>query len=262
MENFENRNKNVRENKLNNSNGNLNSNNNQRDYDKEPLVVENKAEFYMAFFGFCIFVFMIYMYLYEPNETRFRQLFIIFPIFGLPFIFDVIRNRNKKYLIKLTNTRIINNLNKKPIKTIFLDEILYVKRAYFLRDRKRLKNQNIFYKFALKYDPYSTIIACLIICFAVFLILVTNFSMSNYQVVFILFVGIFSFWICKFLYFLIFKKEIRFIFYDYLVIYANEKNINFIIQSNNDYKLLREFFIKQKNIDIDKVECHIWLDDK
>ena len=74
--------------------------------------------------------------------------------------------------------------------------------------------------------------------------------------------GIFSFWICKFLYFLIFEREFRLIFHDYLVIYTDSKNINFIIKNNKDYKLLREFFIKIKNIDIDKVECHIWLDDK
>ena len=108
-----------------------------------------------------------------------------------------------------------------------------------MRDRKWLENQNVFYKMALKYDPYSTIIAFLIIFLTIFLILTKNFSMSNYQILAILFVGIFSFWICKFLYFLIFEREFRLIFYDYLVIYTDSKNINFIIKNNKDYKLLR-----------------------
>ena len=240
----------------------FNKKNNLRDYDKEPIIIENKTQFFIAFFGLCVLIFMICMYLHEPNETRFRQLFIIFPIFGLPFMFDYIHNQNNKHLIKLTNTRITHNINKKAIKTIFLDDITSIKRTYFLRDRKWLENQNVFYKMALKYDPYSTIIAFLIIFLTIFLILTKNFSMSNYQILAILFVGIFSFWICKFLYFLIFERGFRLIFYDYLVIYTDSKNINFIIKNNKDYKLLREFFIKIKNIDIDKVECHIWLDDK
>ena len=235
---------------------------NQRDYDKEPLIIENKTQFFIAFLGICVFIFMIFMFLYNPNEVRFRQLFIIFPIFGMPFILNYFFNKNKKAHIEFLNNKIIYNIDNKPLKIIFLDDILYIKRTYFIRDRKWLENKNSFYKFILKYDPYTTILAFFASCFIVVLIVNRYFFIDSYRITIILFATLFLFAFCKFLYFCIFKAEIRLIFYDHIVIYDNHKNINFIIPSNYDYKLLRDFFIKKKNIDIKKAECHIWLDDK
>ena len=48
---------------------------------------------------------------------------------------------------------------KCPEKTIFLDDLKDVKRAYFARDNEWLRRQGAFYRFFLKFDPYATIIA-------------------------------------------------------------------------------------------------------
>ncbi|MBR6952255.1 MAG: hypothetical protein IKH66_00360, partial [Campylobacter sp.] len=66
MENFENWNKNARKKNLNNSNGNSNSDENRRDYDKEPIIIKNPYEFFLAnLFFFChlgtVLILLIYV---------------------------------------------------------------------------------------------------------------------------------------------------------------------------------------------------------
>ena len=56
------------------------------DYNKEPLVLKDRTNFYIFLATVCTLAIMIFMYSYEPNQTRYNQLFIVFPFFGLPIL--------------------------------------------------------------------------------------------------------------------------------------------------------------------------------
>ena len=74
-----------------------------------------------------------------------------------------------------------------PEKTIFLDDLKDVKRAYFARDNEWLRRQGVFYRFFLKFDPYTTIIAFLLICILVLAIDARKYiETSSSKVIFIL----------------------------------------------------------------------------
>ena len=66
--------------------------------------------------------------------------------------------------------------------------------------------------------------------------------------------------ISKFIYFLVFKFQLRFIFYDNIIIRGKDKDIAFTIETMDDYVRIKEFFMKTKGIDLDKTQRHVWLD--
>ncbi len=44
------------------------------DYNKEPLALKDRTNFYIVFATVCTLAIMIFMYSYEPNQTRYNQL--------------------------------------------------------------------------------------------------------------------------------------------------------------------------------------------
>ena len=203
---------------------------------------------------------MIFMYSYEPNQTRYNQLFIVFPFFGLPIIMEYFTNFFNKKFVKFYNDRVTYCTNKMPEKTIFLDDLKDVQRAYFARDNEWLRRQGAFYRFFLKFDPYATIIAFLLICILVLAIGVRKYiETGSSKVIFILILTFLFLFISKFIYFLVFKFQLRFIFYDNIIIRGKDKDIAFTIEAMDDYARIKEFFIKRKGIDLNKVQHHVWL---
>ncbi|WP_297922564.1 hypothetical protein [uncultured Campylobacter sp.] len=231
------------------------------DYNKEPLVLKDRTNFYIVLATVCTLAIMIFMYSYEPNQTRYNQLFIVFPFFGLPIIMEYFTNFYNKKLVKFYNDRVTYYTNKIPEKTVFLDDLKDVKRAYFARDNEWLRRQGAFYRFFLKFDPYATIIAFLLICILVLAIGVRKYiETGSSKVIFILILTFLFLFISKFMYFLVFKFQLRFIFYDNIIIRGKDKDIAFTIETMDDYIRIKEFFIKRKGIDLDKTQRHVWLD--
>ena len=231
------------------------------DYNKEPLALKDRTNFYIVLATVCTLAIMIFMYSYEPNQTRYNQLFIVFPFFVLPIIMEYFTNFYNKKFVKFYNDRVTYYTNKMPEKTIFLDDLKDVKRAYFARDNEWLRRQGVFYRFFLKFDPYATIIAFLLICILVLAIGVRKYiETGSSKVIFILILTFLFLFISKFIYFLVFKFQLRFIFYDNIIIRGKDKDIAFTIETMGDYIRIKEFFMKIKGIDLDKVQRHVWLD--
>lgn len=74
-----------------------------RDYNKEPLALKDRTNFYIVLATVCTLAIMIFMYSYEPNQTRYNQLFIVFPFFGLPIIMEYFTNFYNKKFVKFYN---------------------------------------------------------------------------------------------------------------------------------------------------------------
>ena len=89
-----------------------------------------------------------------------------------------------------------------PEKTIFLDDLKDVKRAYFARDNEWLRRQGAFYRFFLKFDPYATIITFLLICILVLVIGVRKYiETGSFRVFFISILAFLFLFVLKFIYF-------------------------------------------------------------
>jgi len=97
------------------------------DYNKEPLVLKDRTNFYIVLATVCTLAIMIFMYSYEPNQTRYNQLFIVFPFFGLPIIIEYFTNFYNKKFVKFYNDRVTYCTNKMPEKTIFLFIFIHLK---------------------------------------------------------------------------------------------------------------------------------------
>jgi hypothetical protein len=97
------------------------------DYNKEPLALKDRTNFYIVLATVCTLAIMIFMYSYEPNQTRYNQLFIVFPFFGLPIIMEYFTNFYNKKLVKFYNDRVTYYTNKMPEKTIFLFIFIHLK---------------------------------------------------------------------------------------------------------------------------------------
>ena len=224
-------------------------------------MLKDRTNFYIVLATVCTLAIMIFMYSYEPNQTRYNQLFIVFPFFGLPIIMEYFTNFYNKKFVKFYNDRVTYCTNKMPEKTIFLDDLKDVKRAYFARDNEWLRRQGAFYRFFLKFDPYATIITFLLICILVLVIGVRKYiETGSSKVIFILILTFLFLFISKFIYFLVFKFQLRFIFYDNIIIRGKDKDIAFTIETMDDYVRIKEFFMRTKGIDLDKTERHVWLD--
>lgn len=232
-----------------------------RDYNKKPLALKDRTNFYIVLATVCTLAIMIFMYSYEPNQTRYNQLFIVFPFFGLPIIMEYFTNFFNKKFVKFYNDRVTYYTNKMPEKTIFLDDLKDVKRAYFARDNEWLRRQGAFYRFLFKFGPYTTIIAFLLICILVLAIDVRKYiETGSFRVFFISILAFLFLFVSKFIYFLVFKFQLRFIFYDNIIIRGKDKDIAFTIETMDDYARIKEFFMRTKDIDLDKAQRHVWLD--
>ncbi|MDA3077830.1 hypothetical protein OFO07_02670 [Campylobacter sp. JMF_06 NA1] len=115
MENFENWNKNV-----------INKNSNQRDYDKEPIIIKNPYEFFLAnLFFFSLFgtMFVLLIYVDYMNIENINNIFL-WAFFGVGFLhivatfyYYIIKNKcetkftNKTIEFSVNNeTKIVKNL--------------------------------------------------------------------------------------------------------------------------------------------------------
>lgn len=157
-------------------------------------MLKDRTNFYIVLATVCTLAIMIFMYSHEPNQTRYNQLFIVFPFFGLPIIMEYFTNFYNKKLVKFYNDRVTYYTNKMPEKTIFLDDLKDVKRAYFARDNEWLRRQGAFYRFLFKFEPYTTIIAFLLICMLVLAIGVRKYiETGSSKVIFILILTFFVF---------------------------------------------------------------------
>ena len=126
MENFENWNKNVR-------NKNSNENLSQRDYDKEPIIIKNPYEFFLAnLFFFCHLGTMLILATYA-NYTQTIDInnMILWVFFGLgvlhivaTFYYYIIKNKCETKFTNTTIEFIINGETKRVKNLVDLEPIV------------------------------------------------------------------------------------------------------------------------------------------
>lgn len=62
--------------------------------------------------------------------------------------------------------------------------------------------------------------------------------------------------------YLLFKFELRLILYDGIIIYSKDRQISFIIGSNEEFFRLKNYLLTQTGINLNKTKKYIVLDDR
>lgn len=257
MENFENWNKNVRKKNFNDnsnlnsdeitnlneiSNSNQNINSTQRDYNKNPIIIENYMHGkYMIYSMIVVLPLLLLALLIAPVGEKyirtFMQMLIVIPIMSFVTFSRLDKSKNKYF--KLTNSTTNYFSNKNDIKTILTQDIIKVKFARFsVWNRDQKMPIFIYFVFAIWFSLGTFLEGIMVpltfTLFVVLLFLLTKFLLHIHKGGF---------------------KSLR--FFDQLVIYENDfkggRVINILVATNDEYNELREYFLQILNIDIDKV---------
>lgn len=182
MENFENWNKNLR-------NKNSNTNSNQRDYDKEPIIIKNPYEFFLAnLFFFCHLgtVLILLIYVDYTGIENINNIFL-FAFFGVgvlhivaTFYYYIIKNKCETKFTNKTIEFIINGEVKRIKKLSELDRP--IERNFSILSANSLITTIIFHFFIFFLFLLIKMIYCLIAYYVIFIFLNCLFKFMFYLI--------------------------------------------------------------------------------
>lgn len=241
MENFKNRNKDVRENNLNNSSGNLNSNNNQRDYDKEPLIIKDYSLYAIVFFACLpISIFIVSLIF----NIKIGLITIAFLIFGIQDLIEFFKNKDI-VLVKFTNTSIIYIINKTIQISINLNDITSIIKTISLAYGKNAIDNNKTINKKLLY-------------FGIGLIAIAWILFAEREFLLLLIASIlFGLLLCNVLANLFINKTFSLKFWrEYKIFDDNYRYINFVVK-NSDYLELKKYFLLKTGKNLDDIKISI-----
>lgn len=208
---------------------------NKRDYDKNPIVIEDYNSLFMFLIQCILICIIILVYMYNPGNTSesslFRNLFIIIPIAMYPYVSAYLKSKGKRKIIFENNN--IKFLHENIIiEEILISEITDVRKTY----------SDIYHK---SQCPSEWILLAMYI-----LILFIVISQKAYFL--LLIIPCFHiFLICiKFVFHRKKDKNYKHKFYDAVIVYANERFINILPSTNEEYAMVREYFLTKKFADI------------
>ncbi|MCZ6160251.1 hypothetical protein [Campylobacter ureolyticus] len=228
-------------------------------YNVHPLIIKNKKDMYFLIMFIALFFYLILICIFYPSEDNFKKLFLIFPILGSSYLLFYIKQciYNKKYIWFKSNTIEIKE-NGKTTKLIKTDDIIEIKRAIYLRDYKAMINQGWSKKLLDSKLFY-------LFCGLVLLIMLFLYCLANEEYIkplLLTALAIFIIPICKFIAFLFFKFEFRFILYDSIIIYTKNTQISVTIGSNDEFNELKTYLLDKTGINLSKTKKYIVLNDK
>ncbi|MCX6062056.1 MAG: hypothetical protein NT103_07405 [Campylobacterales bacterium] len=140
----------------------MESNAQLRDYDKDPIVIEDyNYIFYPLFIGWAallvLYWFISDMSIINEITQRYRFFHFIIVIF-IPMIFLIIQMKKQKRIIRCNNTEISYFENEKVIERISLDSIETVQRTFNDYYIKNQQSEGLFYVVVILLSPIYLII--------------------------------------------------------------------------------------------------------
>lgn len=214
---------------------------NQRDYDKEPIEIEDNFTIRVFEFTFLIIfdVFIIYLIFYsgvidwtqgswhEVFRREMEKSFRFFPVVFGTIIVNIwalfsIFVKNRKYLMQNTNIKQYQKLNE--IASIDISDIASIKKGFFPILIKKKGNPIIY-------------------IFVIFLFIIGYIALFFFKV---------FLWIYCFLFL---KRKPYFSFTPYIFIFSVKTNsvMNIHISAQDDYRLLDTYFYETKGITLSSV---------
>lgn len=197
----------------------------KRDYDKEPIVIKDYNYMFRMLVNLPFALCFILAYIYNPfgledTSSLSNGVFIVLPLMFTPYVIAFLKARNRRKIV-LTSRYITYYHEDKILEKIDISEIDVVKRTFldfYHKSQKESKFGNII---SIIFTP-----ACLILYVS---LIITK------------------------IFFHIFKSNFNFYkFYDSIIIFdKNEKFINILFVSNQDYEDVKNYFFNKKKLNID-----------
>jgi hypothetical protein len=209
-----------------------------QDYDKNPIEIKD----YNTLFEFLITISMIpiaiYAYIHNLNtpggmseSSLNRHIFIIIPFLMMPYIRAYLRARNKRKII-LMNDSIKFMHENNVIEEIKISEITDIKRTYSDLYHKTQVIGEISY------------IAFIFVFIFLFILDMLYILLFIYPILHIYLI------IIKYFFHNIKDKSYTYKLFDAIIVYSNDKFINILPTSNNEYEKVRKYFLDKKFGDI------------
>lgn len=202
----------------------------KRDYDKEPIIIEDYNSLFLfllmaSFLPLCIFVYIYNPFNVEKTDSFARNLLIIIPLMIFPYMSSYFRAKGKRKIV--LENRSIKFLHENIlIEEIEVSKISEIKKTY----------SDIYHK-----SQYPNIIGKI----GWFLAIPLLAYFFGYLVL-LMFLGLYLYIVfIKYLFHKIKDKSYKFRLFDSVIIYDNEKFINILPITNKDYEDVKNYFITQ-----------------
>lgn len=201
-----------------------------RDYDKEPIVIEDYNSLFVALFALGLVPFMIYGYIYNPGGTSegslFRNMVIIIPLMMYPYYMGYLKSKGKRKIVLLNNT--IRFLHEESVlEEIDIKDITNVQRTY----------SDLYHKSQYE-GPFGKMLSYIFSPLGLLRHLILVIS--------------------KWLFHLYKDGFCSYRFYDALIVFSGEKFINVLPSTLREYGEVSEYFKVKKGTSVE--DCEIFFE--
>ena len=202
----------------------------KRDYDKEPIIIEDYNSLFLFLLMASLILISILTYFYNPFDVEKtssfgRNALVIIPLMSFPYIRAYIRARGKRKIV--LENRSIKFLHEKiVIEEIDISKISEIKRTY----------SDIYHK-----SQYPNIIGKI----GWFLFIPIMAYLIKYAVLLIYLVPYLYIIFSKYIFHKIKDKKYKFRLFDAVIIFDGKNFINILPITNKDYEEVRNYFLVQ-----------------
>ena len=205
--------------------------NSKRNYDKEPIIVKDYNSLFPLLGVIYIIPILIWVYFFNPGGLSEKSLslniLVIMPLLMLPFILPYYKSRNKRKVV-LTNEYIKFFHNEILLESINLNDITKINKTY----------SDIYHKSQYPND-FSKMLGYLV--FPIYgltqgLLILNKFLFHIYKDGY---------------------KSYR--FYDSAIIFSNDRFINILPTTLNEYLEIQEYLVSKKKINLNETKAYYYF---
>jgi len=194
-----------------------------RDYDKSPIVIEDYNPLFLALWTVTAIPLVILIYIFNPGGTSSQSLsfnvFVIIPILMFPYIYGYIKTK-KKRKVKLIHNEIILLHDDITLEKIKLNDITEIRKTFTdLYHKSQYPNE------------FGKLMSYILFPIAIYM----NISLLINKLLFH-----------------IYKDGYKsYHFYDAIIIFADNRFINILPTTQDEYNEVKKYFYTKKQINID-----------
>lgn len=215
-----------------------------RDYDKEPIVIEDYNPLFPFLLMISLIPIMIYVYIYNPwgasEDSLARNMLIIIPLIMYPYIKAYFKSKGKRRIFLEENSIRFMHENM-VIEKIQLQDITDIKKTY---SSIYHKSQKI--KWFQSFGLY--VIAPLIIIVG-----------EAYYLIFVIPIVALFVTVAKYIFHKLKDRKYKYKLFDAIIIYGNSGFINILPASSKEYTEVRNYFLSKELGDIQNKKIYFEL---
>jgi hypothetical protein len=193
-----------------------------RDYDKDPIIIEDYNSLFLALWTISWIPVIVYVYIVNPGGTSSQSLslniFFILPMMMFPYVYGYLKAKGRRKIV-LKNTEVNFLHDSILLEKIELCEVTDVHRTF-----------SDLYHVSQYPNAFGKVMSYLLAP----LYLLTNFVFLLYK-----------------LFFHIYKDGYKsYRFYDAIIVFSGDKFINILPTTKDEYNEVEEYFSTKKQIEL------------